>query len=312
MRNQIKIQEAFRLYERKMSRVYQELNSIKESFSYRDQQLLMEGFWKKIKSAAEGTGSFLGKTTGKVAKFSSDVYNKGVEMGKKAVEIGKELVNKVSEVTKNAVAAIKSAPGKLFDACKDIYASISNEVGEIYKKAKEKGGEFLESAKKTIVDMYNQIAADLGEGINTFKSWASRNIEDFKKMTEEKKSELLEAAKSAETSANETVKKVGQYIKSFYEGGKDVAKFMLFFPIGMVVITFEASYRFAKKTYELGEDTANVISSGIETIKNKVPEVWNDFTQSFQKEFEKEFQSEKKPVSERYIQTFESFVYKSY
>ena len=224
MKNQILIQQAFRVYERKMSRVYQELNSIKESCSYKERELLMEGFWDKIKSAASGAGSFLGKTTQKVVNFSNDVYDKGIELGKKAVEIGKELVNKVSEVTKNAVNAIKSAPGRFFDACKDMYAVISNEVGEIYKKAKEKGGEFLNAAKTTIVDMYNKVATELSEGINTFKAWASKNIEAFKKMTEEKKSELLEAAKSADNSANETLKKIGAYMKSFYEKGKDAAK----------------------------------------------------------------------------------------
>ena len=308
MRNQIRIQEAFRVYERKMSRVYQELNSIKESCSYREQQLLLEGFWDKLKSAASGVGSFLGKTTQKVANFSSDVYNKGVELGKKAVEIGKDLVNKVSEVTKSAVAAIKSAPGRLFDACKDIYATISNEVGEIYKKAKEKGGEFLENAKTTIVDMYNKVASGLSEGINSFKLWASKNIESFKKMVEEKKSDLLEAAKSAESSSNETIKKIGLYMKSFYEKGKDVAKNVGYFSIALVVIPFYASYQLAKKTYQLGEDTVNVISSSIESIKKNVPEVWNEFTKAFQEGRD----SEKRPVSERHIQTFEKFVYRNY
>jgi phage-related protein len=308
MRRQIEIQQAFRLYERKMTRVYQELNSIKESCSYREQELLMEGFWDKIKSAASGAGSFLGKTARDITNFSTNVYDKGIELGKKAVEIGKELVNKVSEVTKKAVAAIKSAPGKLFDACKDIYASISNEVGEIYKKAKEKGGEFLDNAKKTITDMYNKVASGLSDGINTFKEWASKNIEAFKKMTQEKKADFLEAAKSAESSANETVKKIGTYMKSFYEGGKDAAKNIAFFAIGSVVLTFNASYLLAKKTYELGEETAGVINSGIESIKNHSSETWSMFINSIKDSWE----AGKKPVSERHILTFERFVYRNY
>jgi len=308
MRNQILIQQAFKVYERKMSRVYSELNSIKESCSYREEKLLLEGFWDKIKSAASGAGSFLGKTTQKISNFSSDVYDKGVELGKKAVEIGKELVNKVSEVTKNAVATIKSAPGRLFDACKDIYSSVSNEVGEIYKKAKEKGGEFLNAAKTTITEMYNKVAIALSEGINTFRAWATKNSDAFKKMTEEKKSELLEAAKYAEGSANETVKKIGTYMKSFYEKGKDAAKNVGYFSIGLVILPFYASYLLAKKTYELGEDTVSVISSGIESIKKNVPEVWAEFTKSYEEGRE----SEKRPVSERHIQTFEKFVYKKF
>jgi phage-related protein len=319
MRRQIEIQQAFRVYERKMSRVYQELNSIKESCSYREEQLLMEGFWDKLRSVAGGSANFLSKTTQKVSNLGSDIYNKGIELGKKAIDISKELVNKVSEITKNAVASIKSAPGRLFDACKDIYASISNEVGEIYKKAKEKGGEFLENAKKTITDMYNSVAANLSEGVTTFKNWASKNTEEFKKMIEGKKAELLEASKSAESSANETVKKIGEKIKEIYEKGLPVAKFIGTLTIGMVALPFVGSYIVAKKTYELGEETVSVINSGIDSIKNSVPKIYNEFLEEVKKtgehiknEWEKGKESEKRPVSEKYIQTFESFVYNNY
>ena len=120
MKTQILISESFRVYSQKMNRIYTELNSIKESCSYQDSQLLMEGFWDKLKSAASGIGSFLGKTTKKVSDFSKDVYNKGVELGKKAIDVGKELVSKVSEVTKNAINAVKNAPGRFLDACKDL------------------------------------------------------------------------------------------------------------------------------------------------------------------------------------------------
>ena len=164
-------------------------------------------------------------------------------------------------------------------------------------------------AKKTIVDMYNKVASGLAEGINTFKNWASKNIEDFKKMMEEKKSELLEAAKTAETSTNETVKKIGTYLKSFYEKGKDIAKHIGFFAIGLVVLPFVCSYLLAKKTYELGEDVVDVISTGIESIKKNVPEVWSEFTNAFQEGRE----SEKRPVGESHVfRTFESFVYNKY
>ena len=313
------IKEAFQTYNRQMESIYEQLTYLKESYSSKEYNLLIEGFWDKVKAIASAIGGKVGTTAGKTVNtiqksteyihdLGKSVYDKGVELGKKAVEIGKELVSKVSEVTKNAVASIKSAPGRLFDACKDIYSSISNEVGEIYKKAKEKGGEFLNAAKTTITEMYNKVASDLSEGINTFKAWASKNIEAFKKMTEEKKSELLEAAKSAEASANETVKKIGAYMKSFYEKGKDAAKNVGYFSIGLVVLPFYASYILAKKTYELGEDTVAVISSGIESIKKNVPEVWAEFSKSFEEGRE----SEKRPVAERHIQTFESFVYRNY
>lgn len=63
MKNELLINEAFNRYNRKMYMIYSELNYLKESYSYKDSQLLMEGFWDKMRSAAKGSGVFLGKTT---------------------------------------------------------------------------------------------------------------------------------------------------------------------------------------------------------------------------------------------------------
>lgn len=307
MELEILLAKSFRVYSQKMNKIYSELNSIKESCSYEDSQLLMEGFWDKLKSAAAGVGSFLGKTTQKVSNFSKDVYNKGVELGKKAVEVGKELVNKVSEVSKNALNAIKNAPGRFLDACKDLYSSVSNEVGEIWKKAKEKGGEWLQNAKQTIINVYTTVSTNLKEGMYAFKNWASKNIEEFKKMVAARKDELLEAAKSALSSANEVLKKVGQGIKSFYEVGKKAVKNIALFTIAIAVLPLYGAFLLAKKTYELGEDAVSYISSGIESIKKNAPDVWNEFTKSF------EAGMKEPAVAEGFvIKTFESFINKKY
>jgi len=307
MKTQILISESFRVYSQKMNRIYTELNSIKESCSYQDSQLLMEGFWDKLKSAASGIGSFLGKTTKKVSDFSKDVYNKGVELGKKAIDVGKELVSKVSEVTKNAINAVKNAPGRFLDACKDLYSSISNEVGEIWKKSKEKGGDWLKNAKQTIINVYTTVSNNLKEGMYAFKNWAAKNIEEFKKMVASRKEELLEGAKSASSSANEVLKKIGQGITAFYEKGKEATKNVALFTIGVAVLPLYGAFLLAKKTYELGEDAVAYLSSGIESIKKNVPDVWNEFTKSFQSGM-------KEPaVAEGFvIKTFEGFIYKKY
>ena len=50
-------------------------------------------------------------------------------------------------------------------------------------------------------------------------------------------------------------------------------------------------------------DTANVISSGIESIKKNVPEVWNEFIKSFQEGRDSEKRSSKtSKVDDKYIE----------
>ena len=169
------IREAFTDYSRKMERIFNQLHLMKESYSFSESKLLMEGFWDKVKSAAAGVGSFLGKTTKAVSDFSKNVYDKGVELGKKAVEVGKELINKISTTVGNAVEYIKKTPGRIWDACTEIYSSVTNEVGEIWKKAKEKGGEFIKSATETIKSIYNTVATKISTSISTFIEWAKNN-----------------------------------------------------------------------------------------------------------------------------------------
>ena len=310
MRNKTLVIEAFNTYNKRMDRVFYELNSLKESYSFRDSQLLMEGFWDKLKAAASGTGSFLGKATQKVANFSKDVYDKGVELGKKAVDIGKELVNKVGEVAKSAIDAIKSAPGKLWDACKDLYSSVSNEVGEIMKKAKEKGEEWIKQAKLTVTEIYNKISLSMSEGIKTFNEWAQKNADAAKKMVEEKKAELIEAAKMAKESTDATIKQIAEGITSFYEKGKEVAKNTALFSLGLVCLPFYGAVKLAQKTYELGEDATKMIVSGVENIKKNVPEVYKAFTDSFKAGMDSEKKAPEAQKEGYVIKSFEKFNWK--
>jgi len=302
MRTKNLISEAFRQYAKDMDKIYFQLNAVKESYTSKDAQRINEGFWDTVKAAAKGTGAFLGKTTQKISNFSSDVYDKGVELGKKAVEVGKDLANKVVEVSKNAVEAIKKAPGRLFDACKDLYSSVSNEVGEIYKKAKEKGGEWMASAKQTVTDLYNKVSLSLANGVRSFKDWATKNVEEMKKTVETKKGELIEASKFAKTSLNDTIKKVGEAIESALTKGKDIAKNVALFSMGLVILPFYASVQMAKKTYQLGEEIAESVKAGIETLKTNCADVW--------KEVQAGFAEGKAAVAEGYIiKTFERFNY---
>ena len=312
MRNEILIQKAFKIYESKMNRIYSEMNYVKESVSYRDSQLLMEGWRDMLKAAVGGTSKFLGKTVQTVSNISSEIYDKGVELGKKAVEVAQELLNKITEVCKTTVATIKAAPGKILDVCRDLYASISNEVGEIWKKATEKGGEWLENAKKTISDIYARCSKSLVEGVNTFKDWATKNVEEFKTMVANKKAELTEAAEVAKLSTNESAKKIAEDLKQFYSSAKDVTKNVALFSIGVIVLPFIASVALAKETYKLGEETIAYVNSGIESLKVSVPELWNELKTTASSEYQTGKEEVGVKQENHVYRTFESFVYNKY
>lgn len=298
------IYEAFSSYSRRMNRLYQELYSIKESFSHRQSNLLMEGFLDTIKAGARGFGSFLGKTTKAISDFSTDVYNKGVELGKKAIEIGKDLVNKISTAVSNAIDYIKKTPGRIWEGCKEIYSSVTNEIAEIWKKAKEKGSEFLKAAQDTIKTVYQKVASRISEAVKSFTEWASANKEAFLKWLDTKKNELYEAAKTAMNSASDMAKKVGNQVMKFFqktgkmlkgagyaaagyakvaaESGIKFAKMVALFAIGCVALPFIAAGYVIKKTYELGKEVIQWTSDGLVSIKNNCAEIWNEFSNAFQ------------------------------
>jgi hypothetical protein len=320
MRNEILIQKAFKVYEGKMNKIYSEMNYVNESVSYRDSQLLMEGWRDVLKGAVAGavagTSRFLGKTVQTVSNMSSDIYDKGVELGKKALEIAQELLNKITEVCKATVAAIKAAPGKMLDVCRDLYASISNEVGEIWKKASAKGGEWLESAKKTISDIYARCSKSLSEGVTAFKDWATKNVEEFKTMVANKKLELTEAAEVAKLSTNESMKKIANDLKAFYSSAadvtKNVAKNVALFSIAIVVIPFITSVALAKETYKLGEETLAYVNSGIESLKVSIPQLWNEFKTLASEEYQAGREEVGIRKENHVYRTFEGFVYNKY
>ena len=92
MKNQILIQEAFRVYDKKMTRIFQELNFIKESYSISEQrqiQLIFEGIFSNIanalKTGFEKTTGTAGNIVGNIMKAAEETYNKAVELGKKTI-----------------------------------------------------------------------------------------------------------------------------------------------------------------------------------------------------------------------------------
>lgn len=314
MTHQILISEAFMKYHRDMSRVYRQLTAICEGHSWSDRQLILEGMFDWALSAAKGTGKFLGKTTRNISDFSQDIYNKGVELGKKAVDIGRELVDKVGKATVNAVEAIKKAPGRFMDACRDMYASVSNECGEIYKQALKKGGDYVTQAKKTITDVYARMAAKLAEGAQAFMKWAQTRKEDFLKMVEDKKQSMTEAADKAKSSGNSLVKQISERVIEIYQSGKEAAataaKNVAFFAVGMVVLPFYVSLVIAQKTYELGKDAVEMLKNGMIAIEKGMGEIWQAGKQGWEEGYSGTQQP--KAANERRVHDFGRFVKLNY
>jgi len=285
MNYQLTINEAFFVYDRKMNKIYEELNSLKESKSYEEYNLLLEGFWDRVKSIAgqvgKGVGDIKNAATNSVnviSKLGKDVYDKGIELGKKAVEVGKELYSKISNAISTAIVAIKSAPGQLWDGIVSLTTSVGSEIAEVYKKAKEKGGEWLTAAKQTATDIYKKMASGLADAYKAISTWANANVDKFKEMLKQKSSELQEASTSAKQSTFEGIRQIGEFISSvaskIKDGTIEVSKFTGKLLLAVLVLPFYATYLVTKKTYEVGEEFVDAMKAGINTLKTNLGETW--------------------------------------
>ena len=285
MNHQLIINEAFFVYDRKMNKIYEELNSLRESNSYEEYNLLLEGFWDRVKSIAgqvgKGVGDIKNAATNSVnviSKLGKDVYDKGIELGKKAIEVGKELYSKISNAISTAIVAIKSAPGQLWDGIVSLTTSVGSEIAEVYKKAKEKGGEWLAVAKQTATDIYKKMASGLADAYKAISTWATANVDKFKEMLKQKASELVEASTVAKDSTFEGLKQIGEFISSvaskIKDGTIEVSKFTGKLLLAVLVLPFYATYLITKKTYEVGEEFVDAMKAGINTLKTNLGETW--------------------------------------
>lgn len=325
MNYQLQINEAFFTYIRRMDKIYQELNSLKESYSPKQYELLLEGFWDRVKSMAGQAGGAVGSAVGKtsnavktataaVNKFGSDVYDKGVELGKKAIDVSKDLLNKLGNAINSGIEAIKAAPGQLWDNVVALSTSIGSEIAEIYKKAKEKGGEWLESAKNTATQAYQKLASGLSLAYNSVIEWGKKNAEEFKNMLSQKSAELKEAADSAKQSSFEGMKSIGEFISENFTKIKDktidVAKYAAILTLGLVALPFYATYIASKKIYEFGDELVDSMKSGIETLKKNLGETWDIAVSSYKQAKDAETSKLDDPAKESYIiKKFENFKY---
>ena len=342
-----RLEQAFKTYNRSMDAIYMELYSLKESCSPKEWTLLREGFWDKVKAvaggAAKAAGKAVGNVTGAINKsvdyvhdLGTSVYDKGVELGKKAVEVTKDFYNKAKGAITQGIESIKKAPGQIWDSVTNLCSTVAGEIAETYKKAKEKGEEWVKAAKETAVNLYTAMAEGLTNLYASTKEWASNNIEAFKKMVIAKKAELLEIATTAVKSANAAIKEIGQSISAYFEKFKDgaikVSKGIGMLVIGIVALPLYGVYIMTKKTYELGEDLGAAAAAGFNKLKAGLADTWNEL-KSVGAEISKQFKGGKEEAdaawenlsdeekvkmagqfgqlavaeSFRYLKTFESF-----
>ena len=316
MNHQLIINEAFFVYDRKMTKIYEELNSLRESNSYKEYNLLLEGFWDRVKSMAgqvgKGVGNVKNAATASVdyiTKVGSEVYDKGVELGKKAMEIGKELYAKIAGAITKAVVAIKNTPGQIWDSIVSLTTSVGSEIAEQYKKAKEKGGEWLKMAKQTAVSIYKKMATGLSDVYESVSNWASKNADKFKSSLKSKGVELEAAASSAKKSAFDGVKQIGEFILSvsskIKDGTIEVAKLTGKLILGLIVLPFYATYVVTKKTYEVGEEFVDAMKAGINTLKTNLGESWEAGVAGYKSTQEP---AEESTTESHIIKSFDKFI----
>ena len=342
-----RLEQAFKTYNRSMDSIYMELYSLRESCSPKEWTLLREGFWDKVKSiaggAANSAGKAVGNVTGAISKsvdyvhdLGTSVYDKGVELGKKAIEVTKDFYNKAKGAITQGIESIKKAPGQLWDSVTNLCSTVAGEIAETYKKAKEKGEEWLKAAKETAVNLYTSMAEGLVGLYTSTKDWANKNVDAFKKMVTEKKAELLEIATTAMKSANAAIKDLGvaatKYFEKFKDGAIKVSKNIGTLVILLVGLPLYGVYIMTKKTYELGEDLGAAAAAGFNKLKAGLANTWEEL-KSVGAEISKQFKGGKEEAdaawqklsdedkvkmagqfgqlavaeSFRYLKTFESF-----
>jgi hypothetical protein len=326
MRNYLIIQEAFRVYDKKMNKIYQELTLIKESHSPLEQQKiqkLFEGIFSTmanaLKKGFEKTTGTAGNIAANIMKAGEETFNKAIELGKKAVDATKELYNKVAAGISAAFDTIKAAPGKFFDTVKEICTAVASEAVEVYKSAKEKGTEWVNATKQTIANLYSKLSEKVVETYETIKQFYAKNKEQFSNFVETKKDELKEMGQAAQQSADTEIKEIGKAIVEILNKGKDVMKFTGLFILGVITLTIRGAIAVAVKVKEAGSEGAEMITLAVKSVKEKMGDKWTEIKKDLEEaknilgSTESKFGEEYAKTKEGYVfRTFESFVNSNY
>jgi ElaB/YqjD/DUF883 family membrane-anchored ribosome-binding protein len=325
MKEQILISQAFRIYEGKMNKIFYELNSIKESYSFKEResinQIFLEGWGDAIAGFGKKIGSFLGaaknkgqEAVDKAKGVVSNVYDKAIQLGKNAAEAAKEFLQTINGVIDKAVESVKSAPGKLLSKMQEIGQGISSEVSNLYKKAKEKGGDALETVKTTIKGLYDSVVEKALLGYESIANYYKSKKEELANVIISNRDKFLNAANQAASSGNSFL---SEYLKKIHEGAKKGSDFILkmmgngaLLVVGLLVVSVEGIISLSKTAFEGSKEvTTSVYAKIEERVKNffeknkqeasKASEFWGNLVSAYKDETSS---------NEGYIiKTFESF-----
>ena len=326
MTTQIELNEAFRIYSSKMNSIYTELNLLKESYSYSDYDLVIEGFWDKLKSFAGAAGSKAGELAGgavntvkKSVEFVKDLgqqaYDKGLELGKKAGQIATDLYNKVAKIVTKTIDDIKKFPGKVWANLLSISTAVGAEIAEIYSKAKDKGKEWMESFRAAAIKIYGDLAQKMTSVYETTLEWGKTHKEEFVKLISDNYDAMKQVATTAAQSAIKEAKELGSAFLSVLnkvkKGSIEAAKFTGLLTLGLIALPFVAGAAAAKSLYKLGKDLDLAIQNGLTKMKKELGEDWNLAIANAKSSYKAKLQHESLNFG-RAVPTFESFINSTY
>ncbi len=214
---EINIIDSFLSYNEEINKIYEEISLIKES-STDEYNLILEGFWDKVKGAARNIGSTVGKAAAtatdtidktkeagtkainntkeignkaidktkeignnavdKTKGFFNRAYDKGKELGNKMINIGKKLINDITQWVNNSIEKIKKTPGIVMNVLSKLFDTAKNKCISLYSDAKRKGGEWLTSAKTTINNIFTNIGNKISSIYTIVKDWIIKSAEN--------------------------------------------------------------------------------------------------------------------------------------
>jgi len=277
---------------------------INEKYGEDQAKLFEAGFWDKLKTGASKVGSFFGKTAGSATNIGKSAvagvkqaadtvaggvkqavgnvvdktklaYQKGAELGNKALDAVKNVAGKISDFFGKAWEGLMNAPEAFWNKMKEGWNTVADEFVKLKETAGDKFqlnvGLILEDLNKKLCKKLRELTGDKQMGDYAI---ARKRPSDFKGKYAKFSGTLEAVAKELVNSKSQEAKEFGQkLLESLKQGSQDVGMFLL----GLIVAPFYAIGWAGKKLFNLGMDFGQSVEGFIKTAKTEVPEIWNEF-----------------------------------
>lgn len=293
----------------KINKIFEKVYSVNESLSSEERNQLTQGFEDGINELF----GFAGKLAAKAKNLVSDMgqkakqaYNDMVQKGKSYYEKGKELAGQawdaMQKFSSDVVNKVKSAFSAASELVVSNYMSFKNKIviayqeslatiSEAYAKMKEKGEAFVETCK----GIWTDILEETSLLIQSCKEKMLATKEGISKWLETNKQELDKNIEAAKASTIDTIKVLGDKVKSALEKGKQVAGDVL--SISVFVCVFPMI-----KLIEGVKAIPGVYDSSVKIAKEFIAKELEEIKSEYAKELAKK-------ESFKYLKTFENFKY---